>query len=296
MNAINIISDEFFKRFFRKITKIDLYNIQISINNRPLTKSIIVKVINKIYKKEQKIKKGIWDLKMNKINKKYNKDVFMNIQSINNSNKIAVIVEPRKHKHLSAVLKNVAYYLGKGWSMQIFHGNKNLNYIKKIIGNNTNIILTNLEVDNLTINKYNKLLKSVSFWKKIKADKILIFQTDALLRKNNINDFLKFDYIGGPWPTYNRAYKITKSYIGNGGLSLRTRNVMIKICEKYNSQHDEPEDVYFSKYCVKDKYKIADLKSGLEFSVDVIFNKNPTGMHKAYDVVTIKQLQILLNF
>ena len=50
-------------------------------------------------------------------------------------NKVAVIVETRKNKALPFVLNNVMSILPNNWSLQIFHGNDNLDFISDIINN-----------------------------------------------------------------------------------------------------------------------------------------------------------------
>jgi hypothetical protein len=55
----------------------------------------------------------------------------------------------------------------------------------------------------------------------------LIFQLDTLLSeqyKNNIYNFLDYDYVGAPW-AFNHK-------VGNGGLSLRKKSKMLEILNK----------------------------------------------------------------
>ena len=51
-----------------------------------------------------------------------------------------------------------------------------------------------------------------------------------MLLKSGIEEFLKWDYIGAPWEKPKEG-----CFVGNGGLSLRTRDKMIEITEKYKS-------------------------------------------------------------
>ena len=71
--------------------------------------------------------------------------------------KVVVIVETRKHKALKFVLNNVMSNLSEEWTLQIFHGLNNLDYIKNVIdGNsflrsiNNKIIFTNLNIESIT--------------------------------------------------------------------------------------------------------------------------------------------------
>ncbi len=47
--------------------------------------------------------------------------------------KVSVVVETRKHKALPFVLNNVMSILPKDWSLQIFHGIINVDYIEEVI-------------------------------------------------------------------------------------------------------------------------------------------------------------------
>ena len=60
---------------------------------------------------------------------------------------------------------------------------KNIDYLNSIIKDWTNVQLINLDVDNLTINDYNILLTSKSFYDNFKSKYVLIFQTDSIIRR-----------------------------------------------------------------------------------------------------------------
>jgi hypothetical protein len=173
-----------------------------------------------------------------------------------------VIVEPREHKLLEQVIDNFDNIMDKSWDLYVFHGKSHTefanNATKKIQGRNK--FLIPLETDNLTAPEYNRLFKDISFWNNVKAEHILIFQTDSVLCKNSpykIEDFMKYDYIGCP---YNDTFigKIGKvwseehNFYGIGGLSYRNKSFMIDCINKHNNiDSGLPEDVLFSN-CVAD--------------------------------------------
>ena len=68
------------------------------------------------------------------------------------------------------------------------------------------------------------MLLDSSFWRRFYGEKLLIFQEDTIIFRKLDQKFLEYDYIGAPLEDYS---------IGNGGLSLRSKSIMIKICEKY---------------------------------------------------------------
>ena len=69
--------------------------------------------------------------------------------------KVALIVETREHKALPFVLNNVMSILPDEYSLQIFHGTSNYDYILDIIKNdkvliNKKVEFTNLGIDSIT--------------------------------------------------------------------------------------------------------------------------------------------------
>ena len=118
--------------------------------------------------------------------------------------------------------------------------------------------------------------------------------------EENIDEFLEYDYIGAQFPT--NMYSGT--YVGNGGLSLRTKSKMIEVINKQHilntqmdMEYDEiriqyekagtehliiPEDVYFCKVMNEnDIGKLANIEEANKFSVEYCYNNTiyPFGGH-----------------
>lgn len=220
----------------------------------------------------------------------------INLPFITQNQKLeAVLIEYRCFPHIEFILRNNIYKLGSNWSFTIICGNLNYEYLKKMIEiMQIDIKLIKTDYDNLNQSSYSTLLASVYFWNLLKGEKILIYQEDSIIFKNNIIDFLEYDYIGAPWPiTQNDNEK----RVGNGGFSLRTKQCMIDTINKisikdtiFNShtvdymkntgQTVGPEDVYFTLNMIK--YNIG-LVSNYEdasfFSTELIYNENSVGGH-----------------
>ena len=158
----------------------------------------------------------------------------------------AVIIEPRRHRALGFVLHNVLTNLPEEWSVLIFHGSNNKEFILTLMDTilssfKTRILpLLNLEIDNLTKKDYNSLLTSANFYKMIPTETFLIFQTDSMILGKNkglLELFLQYDYVGAPWDL-NVVINSDKRYcgkimIGNGGFSLRRKSKMMEACIKH---------------------------------------------------------------
>lgn len=84
----------------------------------------------------------------------------------------------------------------------------------------------------------------------IDTDYVLVVQSDGYIINPNVwtEDFLKYDYIGAPWPIHIAQ---TQHRVGNGGFSLRSRRFMeyVKKIESlrkyfYIGRKNMAEDVY----------------------------------------------------
>jgi hypothetical protein len=207
----------------------------------------------------------------------------------------AVLIEYRCFPHLEFLIRNSIIKLGSEWSHTIICGNINYEYMVnlcKLISSNIKVIKTNY--DNLNQSTYSIFLASLDFWNLFTGNKILIYQEDSCIFKSNINDFIKWDYIGAPWPK-NQNDNING--VGNGGFSLRTKQCMIDVINKisiedtlYNESTRNymkntnmvigPEDVYFSlNMIVHNIGKVADWDSAYIFSTESFNNIDSLGGH-----------------
>ena len=189
----------------------------------------------------------------------------------------AVLIELRTLPHLSFLIKNAIYRLGNEWSFTIICGLNNYDFIKNIVSKIKGYIrIIKLDKLNLTREEYSIMLLNSKFWKQFKGEKILIYQEDSIIFKKLDPKFLKYDFIGAPYPNKE---------IGNGGLSLRTKNIMIKICEKF---FDLYETNLIEKSQIIKKYK----PFFLEKFGDNYFNNNEYYFLYALEKSLLEDLQI----
>jgi hypothetical protein len=113
-----------------------------------------------------------------------------------------------------------------------------------------------------------------------KGEKLLIYQEDSIMFHGNIEKFLKYDYVGAPWPKViiNNFPSHFLNRGGNGGFSLRSKSKIIQCLKKNGLKKNDnlpPEDVYFSKYMDN----ICPRELSKEFSQEFIKSNNPLGGH-----------------
>ena len=215
-------------------------------------------------------------------------------------NKIAVIVETRKHKALSFVLENVMSNLPNEWRLQIFHGLNNLKYINNILEKNPflksikeKIIFTSLNIESTTQEASSKIMLSETFWNSVEGETVLYFECDSILCPNSkykVGDFEHFDYIGGYWG--NRLYTLNEKYpvVMNGGVSIRKKQFMLDIIKNewgpYIKNGGNPCEDYFVSACVKNR---PTTRQVITFSIDCGYiepleGKVPFAVHKPWGV------------
>lgn len=133
---------------------------------------------------------------------------------------------------------------------------------------------------------YNRLLTSLSFWEGLPYEKILIFQHDSELLRCGIEEFLEYDFIGAnirtiPYPNLN------------GGLSLRTRQVMIDIIKKFKYTGSPNEDCWFCQHIAQVGGKLPTKEVAQRFSVETVFGLGSLGIHSVYKYLTPKQIHLI---
>lgn len=208
-----------------------------------------------------------------------------------------VIVEPRKHKMLKYVCENFDKNMCKSWDLYVFHGKSYEEHAREAVQGikDRKVHLIALEKDNFTADDYNILFKSLDFWDQVKAEDILVFQTDAVLcpaSRYKIKDFMHFDYIG--CGSYNGAIGNSKSVWGNqysrqnsfygvGGLSFRKNSFQKQCIRKYpNISPGYPEDVFFSNCAENSPNKPRTATDLANFCTQDSFSQPSFGAHKTW--------------
>ena len=88
--------------------------------------------------------------------------------------------------------------------------------------------------------------------------------------------------IGSVWVTqkYNEEL-ISGIIMGNGGLSIRNRDVMRKICLEEDSAQKENEDIFFSRFIRKYSSNLPKMIDARRFSIEADYHLS-IGFHGSY--------------
>jgi hypothetical protein len=150
------------------------------------------------------------------------------------SNKIAVIVDPRYDSLMQSVIINFMHFMNPhGWNLMILSYS---GYRDQIIADFPTcifspippkyIVLDDLNNANMSVDSYNQLFLSKSFWESIPATHITIFQKDCIMYKMfDESLFLSYDFAGA-----NYTHPFHEAYFSggiNGGFSVRNKDAMI---------------------------------------------------------------------
>lgn len=217
----------------------------------------------------------------------------------------AVITEPRVHRAWKLVLTNFLTNLDERWDFLIICGLSNKDFLDSLINGSFQehkhrITIYQLDIlDFITIKDYSNYMIDPLIYELIPTETFLTFQLDTLIStkyKDMIYDFIKYDYVGAPWRgngifvrDENNVMPI-QLLVGNGGLSLRKKSVMLDIIKNdvtnFRFEDGILEDVFFSKYA-KNKPSVEEAKL---FSVETLFSEKSFGIHACYKWVTYEEL------
>ena len=139
-----------------------------------------------------------------------------------------------------------------------------------------------IKIPKISWNEYNKFCLT-NLYEYVDSDYVILIQSDGFIINPDYwtDAFLKYDYIGAPWPkenlrcniprwprVFNQAAQNKSIYqIGNGGFTLRSKKLLYNTKQLYdNSMFELPEDIVIS---ILMREKLESL--GLRFVSDIRF-------------------------
>ena len=188
--------------------------------------------------------------------------------------KALVIVESRPCFFLPHVIAT-AVATHPGWHLYVFAPKNVHEFLSdKVVGEYTRVTIDTPA--RMTIEKYNALLYSRTFWDIIHEEHILIFQSDCVLVRTTPRDALVYDYIGAACGT------LDANFVMNGGLSLRRRSAMLRALDLMRPPSTEPEDIAFCR-CMRTHstlFTLPTLEDCMKFAIESLGDPTTAiGMH-----------------
>jgi len=248
------------------------------------------------------------------------------VKSEKTSKRAALVIENRIDKQWLFTVLNSWLMCPLDTELILITDNENSEKAKSILATHAPELKSNIYAAETMVKgtelgdtgSYNKMLKEKEFWINIPYEELLLIQTDALLCKPVSHFFFGFAYLGAPFiPRQHSEYfeernknGEIKSFFksdaslhsvpnrdvfphlhGNGGLSIRSRKIMIEICERWGNQspYTEAEDVFFSRHITKAS-AVAPLEVAQAFACETTYNPNSIGSHAAWKYLTSSQL------
>jgi hypothetical protein len=155
------------------------------------------------------------------------------IKFYEDSDKIAIIVDPRYDDLMEAAIRQHMFFLNpRGWNLMIV---SHSSYSEKIRADFPNCIFAEIDESliyykdnkpNITIDGYNRTFLSPYFWLAIPSEHIFVFQKDCFMYKMFDPHFLEYDFVGARSVLFvtedNHQHLVV-----NGGLSLRKKTAML---------------------------------------------------------------------
>lgn len=227
----------------------------------------------------------------------YDED-FVNNQKIhyhNNTEKVAVIIDPRFDKLMEAVIRNLMHFMNPhGWNLLIVSYSGYESEIQKLFPNcmfykipDDNIYMDTNNIPNITIESYNNIMCDKDFWESIPFNNIAIFQKDCIMFKmfdEYFSDY--FDYSGA---NYYKENHMGYYYGGiQGGFSLRKKQAMIECLEKVSW-----EDINAYRVNVIQRHPLIDNQTDdiidtinedvfFTYACEILFKPVPDVIHRSF--------------
>uniref|UniRef100_A0A6C0IV78 DUF5672 domain-containing protein n=1 Tax=viral metagenome TaxID=1070528 RepID=A0A6C0IV78_9ZZZZ len=248
----------------------------------------------------KKYRKYRGNLKVNKFRNeclnllKYSRNIPIKDISVNSEYE-TIYFDTRKLPHVEFLIRNLIYKFGSEWSHTIVTGTENYDYMKNMCFNiSEKIKVIKLDYPEIITNYiYQSIKTSINFYKLFRGEKLFLWCEDTIVLKQNIKDFLKYDYIGPPYP---KKWGFPDDY-ANAAINIRTKSVILDCLNKVKYYQDEiidsksrkitnnPEDIYFPKNIKKYNLGLLatrDVQS--KFGIEHTFYEDPLCIHCIWNV------------
>jgi hypothetical protein len=208
----------------------------------------------------------------NYLNTYLNKKIFY--QHKDNCKNLMLILDTRLSLSLILVIKNAIAKM-PNFNLMLISTKETISFIEKIFGKFPNKIEINKNKINLK--EYSKILLDQNVWKKIKEDRVLIFQSDTIILRNiSDKEFPKLSMLGPVCFDLQNE----KKFMMNGGFSFRNKKLMIELCTNKVISSDV-EDLFYTEQ-IRNHYPelMPSMQECNDFAIESIGNRlTAKGIH-----------------
>lgn len=214
-----------------------------------------------------------------KFNVPFLRQWFIQHQPTLESNKATILIEPRDHPQLEfTILCNI--HMTPGWKHYIFHSAKNAEAVKRIVSPwHESVYLLECLPDQLDGTSYSRFICNKALWELVEADYVLIYQTDSYLRRRGIDLFCD------SCPIYGAPWSWDKDDAGNGGLSLRRREDIIRILDTCPYDNKTYEDRFFANGIKTLGYVLSPYEHRIQFCTESCWQCESLGVHQFWTYI-----------
>lgn len=229
-------------------------------------------------------------------------------------NVCGLLIEPRYLTNTSYLIENFIKVKNKTGNEKLtklffYCGSSKYKFYSNLYKKNSLIEVISLGLDNLLVHQHNDLLKSLKIWEYLKSQgfsHVLTIQTDGCLCEQSeftINNFLKYDYIGGYTP-YKWWWKETKGLHDyndyqcfNGGFSLRRIDCLINVIKNFGTMASTGynENLDFRAYGEDLYFVCGMLKLGYNVGKDIYATNFCTHTHWVSKSFCVHKLDNYIN-
>jgi hypothetical protein len=198
-----------------------------------------------------------------------------------------LMVENTRHPLLKSVIGLALVNTPRGWPLQLFTNNDTAQVllqdpVMEAYRRAGRIIYTpiNPRYDAKPLLR-DAILTDPYFWRAVRGKKVLYMTLETIMCSNSaasIKDFLEYDWVGAPWVQEPHA---GAGKVGSGSISLRNRDLMLKVLASSKPEKGMREDVFFVTQLRKLGASFPSDNKAKEFAVESVFHDAPIACGRA---------------
>jgi hypothetical protein len=211
--------------------------------------------------------------------------------SIDTDHQIVCFIQ-RRSPNLEFVILNSRMMLGDEWGFQLVTSPDLVPWTEDLTKDISGVKILPILKPGTQVNE---LMRTLDFWKEITGENLLVIDTDTIFCHGEVDKYLEYDYVAPLW----RKADVSPWCRYGGGISLRKKFAMVKICSECNTNPVLiPDESIFISIMFKlqsKNYHLPEDSVASSFAVERCYNNRPFALHKAWLFIQHKQLSNILD-